>query len=175
MTPSSETFGATTPAGPKGLAGQSYGPMVFDTPETGVFDAIFNGLDHHCRPFMDPADLRLLVIPIWDDARAPAGGLWAATLYRWLHIQMVFIPGALQGRGIGSALIRMAEHEAHKRGCLGAYTETLSFQAAPFYEKLGYRRFGTLQASASRHHRVFLCKTWGDAQSDRGHHYPAIQ
>jgi Tfp pilus assembly protein PilF len=86
----------------------------------------------------------LLVIPIRDDAGVVAGGFWGCTLFGWLHVQLLFIPEPLRGRGIGSALMTLAETEARKRGCIGSHVTSFSFQAAPFYEKLGYTQFGRL-------------------------------
>jgi GNAT superfamily N-acetyltransferase len=37
-----------------------------------------------------------------------------------------------------------AEAYARSRGAVGATVETHSFQARPFYERLGYQVFGTL-------------------------------
>lgn len=139
----------------------SYQQAAFDTPAPGVFDAIFRGLDQASRIFVGPADRRLLVIPIHDDAGGVAGGLWGATLFRWFYVQMLFVPEPLRGRGVGSAIMALAEREAQKRGCHGAYTETFSFQAAPFYERLGYNLFGELDGCPNGHHRLFLRKCWG--------------
>ena len=38
----------------------------------------------------------------------------------------------------------MAEAEAIRRGCFGAFLNTDAFQAPAFYERLGYREFGRL-------------------------------
>jgi GNAT superfamily N-acetyltransferase len=86
----------------------------------------------------------LLVIPIRGDDGSVAGGFWGCTLFQWLHVQMLFVPEPQRGRGIGSALMAAAEAEARVRGCRGAHVEAYRFQAAPFYQKLGYTLFGVL-------------------------------
>ena len=55
----------------------------------------------------------------------------------------------------------MAEIErvAAQRGCTHAHLDTFSYQARPFYERLGYRVFGVLQNYPSGHQRFFMEKT----------------
>ena len=50
--------------------------------------------------------------------------------------------------------MRAAEEEARSRSCLGVFLDTYSFQARPFYEKLGYEQFGTLEAVLDNAHSV---------------------
>lgn len=135
--------------------------MVFvasETAERGTFEAIFNGLDGASRDVIGPAIPRLLVIPLHDDTGGVVGGLWATSLFRWLHLQMLFVPAPMRGRGIGSALLAAAETEAGNRDCLGIYVDVLSFQAGPFYEKMGFSTFGVLDDCPPGHQRLFLHK-----------------
>ena len=73
------------------------------------------------------------------------GGLVGATYLGWLQVHSVWLSDDLRGRGYGTSLMEAAEREAIKRGCTKAFLETLSFQALPFYEKLGYTVFSRLQ------------------------------
>jgi hypothetical protein len=41
-------------------------------------------------------------------------------------------------------ILAAGEAEASQRGCIGVYLDTYSFQAKPFYERLGYQVFGVL-------------------------------
>jgi hypothetical protein len=50
-----------------------------------------------------------------------------------------------------------AETEGRRRGCSAVWLDTFEFQARPFYEKLGYRLFGTLDFPAG-FKRFFLQK-----------------
>jgi GNAT superfamily N-acetyltransferase len=67
------------------------------------------------------------------------------------------------GRGAGSTLVRLAEVEARSRGCIGSCVITLSFQAVPFYRKLGYTVFGTLADSPPGHTTIYLHKRFDTA------------
>jgi GNAT superfamily N-acetyltransferase len=129
-----------------------------DHPAPGTFEAIFRALDANSRPVIGPVLPRLLVIPIHDDNGCVAGGLWGCTLCQWLHVQMLFVPEALRGRGVGSALMTLAETEARSRGCLGVHVDALSFQATAFYPKIGYTVFGVLEDFPPGHRRVFFHK-----------------
>lgn len=87
------------------------------------------------------------------------GGLWANTNWAWLSVELLFVPERLRGSGLGRRLMRQAEDEAVRRGCRAARVDTFSFQARGFYEKLGYRVYGTLEDCPPGHSRYFLQKT----------------
>jgi GNAT superfamily N-acetyltransferase len=129
-----------------------------DTAERSTFEAIFQALDGASRGVIGQAEPRLLVIPIRQAEGRVIGGLWSVSLFRWLHLEMLFVPEAMRGQGIGSALVATAETEARNRDCLGIYVDTLSFQAVPFYEKLGFSTFGVLADCPPGHRRLFLHK-----------------
>lgn len=129
-----------------------------DTAERSTFDAIFQALDTDSRDSIGPTTSRLLVIPLRSEQGGVIGGLWAVSVFRWLHLEMLFVPLTLRGRGVGSALMASAEAEAQSRGCLGIYVDTLSFQAMPFYEKMGFSTFGVLDDCPPGHRRLFLQK-----------------
>jgi GNAT superfamily N-acetyltransferase len=145
------------------LAAVVSGFAASDAPEAGTFEAIFEALDATSRPLVGPARPRLLVIPIRDDAGAVTGGLWGYTVFGWLHVQMLFVPEQLRGLGIGSALMAAAEAAAWERACHGVYVDTFSFQAAPFYRKLGFMPFGVLDDFPPGHRRLFFRKRFGVA------------
>ena len=79
-----------------------------------------------------------LFIAARDEAGTVRGGLVGATYLGWLSVTMVSMEESLRGQGHGATLMRRAEEEAVRRGCPRVLLETLSFQALPFYEKLGY-------------------------------------
>ena len=140
------------------MPGHASGLVPSDSPQPGMFEALYAALDTCSRALIGPARPRLLVIPIKNDAGAIAGGLWGYTLFEWLHVQMLFVPEPLRGLGIGSALMAAAEAEARARGCRGAHVDTFSFQAVPFYQKLGFSLFGKLEDCPPGHDRLFFQK-----------------
>lgn len=66
--------------------------------------------------------------------------------FRWgaMHIQTLWIDETIRNQDWGSKLMKMVEKEAIKRNCYLAYTDTYSWQAPKFYEKLGYKIYGKL-------------------------------
>lgn len=129
-----------------------------DRAEPGMFQAMFDALDGASRTVIGPADPRLLVIPIRDADGIVAGGLWSVSLFRWLHLEILFVPETMRGQGVGSSLMGLAETEARKRGCLGMQADTLSFQAVPFYQKMGFSQFGAVSDCPPGHQRLFFQK-----------------
>jgi GNAT superfamily N-acetyltransferase len=137
-----------------------------DHPEPGTFEAIFRALDASSAPVIGPTRPQLLVIALRDEDGRVAGGLWGATAFGWLHVQMLFVPERLRGHGLGARLMASAEAEARARGCLGAHVDAFSFQAAPFYRRLGYAPFGVLHDFPPGHDRVFFCKRFDTASAN---------
>ncbi len=130
---------------------------VYDIAPPGAFDAIFRVLDESSRETIGEARPRLLVIPIYDGGSI-GGGLWSHTLFGWLHIEMMVVPEAMRFRGLGSGLLAAAEAEARSRGCLGAIVDTFSFQAAPFYRKMGFEQYAALEDCPHGYQRLFFKK-----------------
>jgi ribosomal protein S18 acetylase RimI-like enzyme len=75
---------------------------------------------------------------------AIVGGLLGLTQLDWLYVDRLWIDETARGRGYGRRLMEAAERVAARRGCLGAWLDTASFQAPGFYKRLGYRQFGEL-------------------------------
>lgn len=86
------------------------------------------------------------------------GGLWGETYYDWMFVELLFVPEAWRGEGLGARLLAAAEEEARGRGCRHAWLDSYSFQAPGFYRKQGYEVFGTLPDYPRGIERLFLCK-----------------
>ncbi len=65
------------------------------------------------------------------------GNIWGG----WLHVTHLWVASPERRRGSGTRLLQAAERYAIERGCLAATLETHSYEARPFYEKLGYQVF----------------------------------
>jgi ribosomal protein S18 acetylase RimI-like enzyme len=79
-----------------------------------------------------------------DGDGAIVGGLVGVTHLDWLYVDKLWLDEAVRGNGWGRRLMEEAERVAVRRGCLGAWLDTMSFQAPRFYRHLGYREFGEL-------------------------------
>jgi GNAT superfamily N-acetyltransferase len=139
--------------------------ITTETPTADLFQALFRALAAEMRPVTGSAEHRLLAIPLRDRAGAPIGGLWASTAFRWLNLELLFVPPALRGRGLGAALVTAAECEAAARDCLGAFVDTASFQAPGFYQRLGYRLYGVLDDFPPGHQRRYFRKCFAECRA----------
>jgi len=75
--------------------------------------------------------------------------------YLWVHDQM-------RGAGVGTALVKLAEHQARLRGCTVAIVASHSFQAPAFYEKLGYHGVAEVLHHPVGHSNLVFSKVLGD-------------
>lgn len=130
---------------------------VSDTDDQALREAVLAGLVAHNEAAAGPGGYRPLNIALHQDGRI-AGGLIGYSFHRWLFIHLFHVDAALRGIGIGTRMIGMAEDEARARGCIGVHLDSFSFQARPFYERHGYRVFGTLGDFPPGHMRYFLSK-----------------
>jgi Acetyltransferase (GNAT) family len=73
-----------------------------------------------------PSQNRPVVVLVQDSSGTVTGGLWGQTGYDWLFTQLLVVPTGLRGRGVGTEIMRLAEHEAVERGCHGAWLDTFS-------------------------------------------------
>jgi len=128
-----------------------------DTPSIDDTGFIFRRLVDFNETRTQPASARELAI---FARRGPeiVAGLVGFTHWNWLHIRYLWVAGAFRHQGLGSRLVIAAEQEARLRGCEHAHLDTFSFQAVPFYERLGYSVFGRLEDYPPGHAKVFLQK-----------------
>ena len=142
--------------------GSSMSPKITltDTPDYGVLRKISELITEFNEAGAGrPNDHRPLVIVLsHPDTGETLGGLWGATSFSFLHIDLLYIPDGLRGAGLGSRLVRQAEEEAIQRGCHGAWLDTFSFQARGFYECLGYVVCGRIEDNPPGHQRFFMNK-----------------
>ncbi len=104
------------------------------------------------------SDYRPLALVVSDDSGSVIGGLWGRTAYSWLFTELLFVPEALRGQGIGRDLMLRAEEEALVRGCHSAWLDTYEFQARGFYERMGYQCFAELPDYPPGFGRYFMKK-----------------
>lgn len=96
-----------------------------------------------------------------EDGRILAGvqgSLWG----RSMHIDGLWVSESLRGQGYGSKLMKSIEAYARSQKHPLVFLETASFQALPFYERLGYRVFGELSGVTQGHTLYYLSKELGD-------------
>jgi len=85
----------------------------------------------------------------------------------WLKVVMLWVHEDVRCNGHGEQLLNTLESEAIKRGCRNAFLDTFDYQAKPFYEKRGYKVFGTLEDYPAGHSRYYMRKQLATQHSPR--------
>jgi GNAT superfamily N-acetyltransferase len=116
-------------------------------PAKATLDAIDNGLDVYNAQF-SPATFEAFAVPLKTAEGEIKGGIYAMAWAGSLFIKWFWIDESLRRAGHGRKLMAAAEAEGRRRGCTAVWLDTFEFQARPFYEKLGYEVFGTLDYPA---------------------------
>ena len=114
-------------------------------PATVDTDVILRGLRAFNEAHVGPTERVSLAVLVRDEGGRVLGGLTAQVKFGWVHVDWLWLPDTLRGRGVGSAVMDAMEDDARRRGCVGAHLETTDYQALPFYEKRGYTVFGVLE------------------------------
>ncbi|HEI8865657.1 TPA: GNAT family N-acetyltransferase [Serratia odorifera] len=133
--------------------------------DDGTRETIRQGLMAHNRPFIDTSQRTPLNVFAQDDAGTVIAGLTAVTWGNWLSIDWLWVADSQRGSGIGRRIMLAAEQAAVARGCRFSRLDTFSFQARPFYEKLGYQLQMTLRDYPVEHECYFLTKTIDNSQA----------
>jgi GNAT superfamily N-acetyltransferase len=132
---------------------------VDETPDPGLREAILQPLRAFNESRIGPVKPEPLAITLRDpDSGAVMGGLWGSSVVGWLYVDLLVVPEEFRGQGLGSALLQQAEAIARKRGCIGMWLHTATFQAPAFYEKLGFQAFGTVPDYPLGHGTIYYSK-----------------
>lgn len=133
---------------------------------------------------VDPAEKRAVIdaLVAYNDSRAPkeeykeieryiknddekvVGGVIGYTHWGWLFIKQLWVDESIRGKGAGAMLMGSIESAAAERGCEWVWLDTFDFQALPFYQKLGFEVFSTLDDFPKGHRRIFLKKEITDSE-----------
>jgi GNAT superfamily N-acetyltransferase len=116
-------------------------------PRQETIDLIDTGLDAY-NLTRGMAPFEQFSLPLTDANGEVKGGIFARCGSGVLFIKTFWIDEAQRRKGHGRALMAAAEAEGRRRGCTTAWLDTFEFQARPFYEKLGFTVFGTLDYPA---------------------------
>ena len=139
----------------------TYTITLTDQPDPIDAKFIEDGLAAYNEQFVPPYGTRRLVLLLHDADGNLMGGLLGLTWWGWLRIDILWLDDDLRGQAWGTRLMEAAEAEAIRRGCRHVFLDTMSFQALPFYQKLGYSVFGELDdlPTGTGHKMHFLHKT----------------
>jgi GNAT superfamily N-acetyltransferase len=135
-------------------------------PTDSLIPMLQAGLAAQAQPHTGPQRSETLNLVVRAPGEAPpCGGLHARISFGWMFIALFHLPEHLRGQGLGRALMGQAEAVARSRGCIGIWLDTFSFQARPFYERLGYRLFASIEDFPPGHSRHYLMKRLIDGEA----------
>ena len=99
-----------------------------------------------------------MCVTAYDDQGIMIGGVVGEAEFGWLYIDTIWVSSSLRHGGIGSRLMRAVEQAAYQQGMRYSRLITSSFQALPFYLKLGYTVSGQNDNRPQGHITYFLMK-----------------
>jgi GNAT superfamily N-acetyltransferase len=123
-----------------------------------VAKAVADGLTAFNRKVIGDFESVPVNVSVRDDDGKIVGGVVGNFSFDTLYISLVWLDDSLHGQGAGREMMELAEAEGRALGAKQSWLYTLSWQARPFYEQLGYKLFGEMPF-AGEHRRYFLMKT----------------
>lgn len=120
--------------------------------------AVARGLLLFNEARLGPANEQPVTLVVRDPEGEVVGGLLGTTRWKWLYVAKLWVAESQRGSGLGSRLMQRAEQIARDRGCLAAALDTFEFQARPFYERMGYTLYGTLEGYPPGYRQYYLSK-----------------
>ena len=136
----------------------NYSITLTDQPNPDDVRFIEEGLATYNLQYAPPYNTHRLVVLLRAEDGKLLGGILGLTWWGWLRIDIMWLDESMRGQDWGTRLMQTAEAEAIRRGCRHAFLDTMSFQALPFYLKLGYTAFGQLDDLPVGHSMHFLQK-----------------
>lgn len=123
-------------------------------------DVIIEGLRNFNSPYFGNQKSIHFAVYLKDENNQVVGGIlaWMRPGIKLLYIDSIWISEPMRKKGYGKKLVLAAEAEGIKHGCTHAQVDTLSFQAEPFYKKLGYKRIGIVKKLYGPHDAIFMRK-----------------
>lgn len=130
---------------------------VVDTIDPNDVEEIVGILTQFNEANSDVGNWHQKVFVVRDEQQVAAGIVFNIHWY-WLHIDVLAVQPSRRCDGLGRRLLKAAEAYAKAQGCVGAYLDTMSFQAPGFYAKHGYEVLATLEGLPRSMHKVYLFK-----------------
>ena len=131
---------------------------VDENPAADLRDQILKPLRAFNESRVGPIKAEGLAIVLRDDSGEITGGLWGTSAAGWLFVDLLVVPEALRGQGLGTQMLKQAEDIARKRNCTGLWLHTGTFQAPGFYEKRGFTAFGAIPDYPPGHNTIYYMK-----------------
>jgi N-acetylglutamate synthase-like GNAT family acetyltransferase len=126
--------------------------------DESVFRALIEGMRAFNRRMISELYSRKITVAVRDEKGTVRGGTIGRIAGDSMYVEVVWNDDETRSHGHGRRMMLMLEEEARKSGAREAWLYTMSFQAKPFYEKLGYTQFAELPWLGGKHSRIFMRK-----------------
>lgn len=142
-------------------SGSNHEIQVISSPTPEQQDSVLQALIAFNSKIVGPSGKKEMTFHIKDEQGQLLAGANGYNHWNYFFIAHLWVSDKLRGQGVGSRLMKKIETEAVSLGCSHLWLDTFSFQAAKFYEKLGYARVGQLEDYPKGHQRFFYSKELG--------------
>lgn len=128
------------------------------SPSKEAQDAVLTPLIAYNAQFVGMSGKTELTFHVRNDDGPIIAGANGFTHWNYFFLAHLWISDEERGKGLGRRLMKQIEDAAIERNCTHLWLDTFTFQAAGFYEKLGYVRVGELPDYPIGHRRFFYTK-----------------
>ncbi|MBK7661869.1 MAG: GNAT family N-acetyltransferase [Betaproteobacteria bacterium] len=132
-------------------------------PDALVVDEGLGDANDRAAPYL--SEVRPLACFARQAGGRVVGGAVGRTWGRCAELQQLWVDEAHRGEGVGTRLLERFHADAGARGVRLFYLDTWTFQARPFYERLGYRvrlAIGGMRAGVEKYTMVRESSAWLD-------------
>lgn len=119
---------------------------------------LWDGLLRYNREAGGPFRYVRQVLTARSDRGRILGGVILQSYWKETYVELLWLSPRARGKGYARRLMAEAERRARRRGSRLMHLNTFSFQAPGLYEKLGFRRFGTISGSPAGESRHWYVK-----------------
>ncbi len=115
---------------------------------------VTQGFARHSKELSAPPFEKKRLSWIARNADVVVGVLTADALWDWLYVDKLWVDEGQRGSGLGRRLMKVAEDHVKASGLTGIWLWTQSWQAADFYQQLGYLEFTRFENFPVGHSRI---------------------
>jgi GNAT superfamily N-acetyltransferase len=131
---------------------------VEDDPQGEALRGLMAGVKRYNDDALPQMNKHTVTVTIRAEDGALLGGAVGRIAADSMYVEVVWTDDKVRGTGFGRQMMVLLEDAAKTRGASEIWLYTMSFQAKPFCEKLGYSQFAELPWNHGRMARHFMRK-----------------
>jgi GNAT superfamily N-acetyltransferase len=109
-----------------------------------------------------------ITLALKDSQGGVRGGVMASTVFRVMHLEVLWVAEDCRRKGYGAQLVLAAEQIGCAHGCRTSQTWTFSFQGPEFYPAIGYQLLGIYDGYPNGiHEQVFMKRLAAHQDNER--------